>query len=178
MANIKIEGMDEWLECLIATERQTANICGRSIYPGAKIVANTCKEIMEKLPTDDMLFRMSEKYGALREGLTKRQMRQLIASMGIASMQYSKGEYHVKLGFDGYNDIKSERWPEGQPNMMLARALNRGTSFLRAHPFMDQTETRSKGKAEKAIEEQFYNELDKFWAKQYPQFVTKDSLWK
>lgn len=38
--------------------------------------------------------------------------------------------YNVKIGFDGYNNIRSKRWPQGQPNQMVARAIESGTSWM------------------------------------------------
>ena len=178
MAQIKVEGMEEWIQCLVITEAQTANLCGRSVYPGAKIVAGECKNRLQSLVTDDSLFRFSAMYGKLRKGPTTKQKQALIDSMGIAQMKYHNGAYDVKLGFDGYNGIVSERWPKGQPNAMIARSVNGGTSFMRSQPFMDQTVNATKEKKKKAIAEQFDKELEKFWSKKSPQFVTKDSVWK
>ena len=165
MAGIKLEGMEEVLELLIQTERQTERMCGRSIYPGAKIVSNECKARLNSLVTDDSLFAFSEKYGRMRKGPTTRQKKFLIESMGIASMRHRGGVYDVKLGFDGYNDIASPRWQNGQPNAMIARSVNKGTSFMVAQPFMDQTIVASKAAAEEAMAIQFDKELEKLWSR-------------
>lgn len=165
MAIIKVEGFSEFLGMLDLTYTQTKRICGRSIHPGAKIVANECKKRLENLKTDDTLFRITEKFGDLRHGPTKRQKAALIESMGIAKLRPYRDGYDVKLGFDGYNDIVSSRWPKGQPNAMIARSVNKGTSFMEAQPFMDQSVEVSRLKAMKAIEEQFDKEIINIWGK-------------
>lgn len=167
MAHISVEGMEELIELLIITEKQTDRLCGRSIYPGAKIVANVCKNELQKIHTDDSWFG----FGNKRLGPTKRQLAGLIESMGIAEMRHSRGVYDVKLGFDGYNDVPSSNHKKGfQPNALIARSVNKGTSFMVAQPFMDKTINISKANAEEAIKKQFDIELDKIWSKQNGKF--------
>lgn len=166
MAAIVVTGFTEYLDLLDLTERQVKTMCGRAIYPGAKVVANECKKQLQELRTHDELFRITEKYGALREGPTKRQKKFLIESMGIADMRRNGDGWDVKLGFDGYNDIVSKRWPKGQPNAMIARSVNKGTSFMRAQPFMDKTIRASEKICIVAIENEFNKQLEKYWGRQ------------
>lgn len=159
---IEVVGLEEYIELLQITEKQTERICGRSIYPGAKIVAQECKKRLMALKTDDSYFKRKAGY---RHSITTRQKQGLIESMGIAKMLHRANVFDVKLGFDGYNDIVSSKYPKGQPNAMIARSLNKGTATLEAQPFMDMTIEASKEKAEKAIEEQFDKELEKIWSR-------------
>lgn len=157
---IVVEGFEDYIEQLITTDKQLDRICGRSLHPGAKIIANVCKEKLQNLRTDDTLFRWN---GGFRHGPTTRQKKFLIESMGIAKIRHIGNSYDVKLGFDGYNDIVSERWPAGQPNAMIARSVNSGTSFMEAQPFMNQSITESEAAVIKAIEKQFEYELEKIF---------------
>lgn len=75
--------------------------------------------------------------------------------MGLAPLKKKQDGWDVKLGFDGYNDIKSSKWKKGQPNAMVARAVNKGTSYMVAQPYMDRTIVATEYKADKAIEEEF-----------------------
>ena len=165
MAAIVVTGFEEYLDLLDTTERQARTMCGRAIHPGAKIVADECKKELEALRTDDDLFRISEKFGALRAGPTKRQKKALIESMGIAKMRRTGGGWDVKLGFDGYNDIVSDRWPKGQPNAMIARSVNKGTSFMQRQPFMDHSVRISEKRCIEAIEDEFNKQLEKYWGR-------------
>lgn len=157
---IVVEGFEDYIEQLITTDKQLDRICGRSLHPGAKIVSDVCKKKLEALRTDDSWFKRN---GGFRHGPTKRQKKFLIESMGIAKMRHTGGSYDVKLGFDGYNDIVSERWPAGQPNAVIARSVNKGTSFMEAQPFMDQSIKESEVAVIKAIEKQFEYELEKIF---------------
>lgn len=84
-------------------------------------------------------------------------------SLGIARMKATPAGLDVKLGFDGYNEIKTKKYPKGQPNMMIARSINIGTTWLRPTYFMDRTVTANEAKVNKVIEEQFYVEMEKIW---------------
>lgn len=163
MSAIKVEGMEEYLRLLDLNYKQLERICGRSVYPGAGLAYKECRKRLEAVRTDDTLFRFSEKYGRMRRGITTRQKQALIESLGIASLRQKGGAFDVKLGFDGYNDIVSDRWKNGQPNAMIARSLNAGTSFMEAQPFMDQTIEAVRHPAEQKIEQQFYKELQKLY---------------
>lgn len=167
MSSIKVEGLEEYLALLDLNYKQLERICGRSIYPGAGLAYKECRRRIENLRTDDHLFKFAEQYGRKRRGLTTRQKRGLLESLGIAQLRHVGGSLDVKLGFDGYNDIVSDRWDKGQPNAMIARNVNNGTSFMEAQPFMDQTIEAIRHTAENKIEQQFYKELQKLWDKYF-----------
>jgi len=159
---ITLEGTAEVLDLLQTTVSQTKKICGRTVYVGAEIVADECKKRLMALETDDSIHKGRT---GKRRGPSKRQKAALIESMGIASIRYNAGVYDVKLGFDGYNDIVTERWPKGQPNAMIARSVNKGTSFMEAQPFMDLSVESKKDVAEKAMTEEFSKQVEKLWEK-------------
>ena len=165
MASFKCEGMEEFIETCIFTEKSLDRVIGRSIYPGAKIMSNAIKLATEGIPVNDRLFAFAAYYGRMRKGITSRQKKALIDSMGIAEIKKNRFGYNVKVGWDGYNDIVSERWPKGQPNAMIARSLNSGTSFLQKYPFVDVTVSANASKTVQAISDQFDKELDKIWNK-------------
>lgn len=165
MASIVVEGFSDMIQLMEMTASQTKRICGRALYPGAEIVADICKRKLENLKTDDQLFRITEKFGDLRSGPTTRQKKFLIESMGIARMRKTRDGWDVKLGFDGYNDIVSDRWPNGQPNAVIARSVNKGTSFMRAQPFMEQSIKEGEKACIAAIEKAFDEEIDKIYGR-------------
>lgn len=83
--------------------------------------------------------------------------------MGIARIRENSTGWNVKVGFDGYNKIVTKRWPKGQPNAMIARSINSGTSFMIKYPFMDQTVRANEARVVDRIEEEFSKELEKVW---------------
>lgn len=133
MATIRMTGIEEYSRALQQLERRTRDeVIGRAVYEGTAIVADAVKSELTNLPTDS--GRGSQEHPL--DGINRAQKTALIAAMGVSRMQEMDGFVHTKIGFDGYNPIKTKRWMQGQPNAMIARSAERGTSFLKANPFM------------------------------------------
>lgn len=155
MAKISMEGLDEYTEALsrLATELKGA-VIGPAVYDGADIAADAIRAEMEALPTAGGLGPPQGNRQLV--GPNKLQKEALLDSFGISKMQDDSGYYNVKLGWSGYNAIRTKRWPKGQPNVLIARAVARGTSFLRANNFVKRAMATAKPKAlatmEKAVD--------------------------
>ena len=65
-------------------------------------------------------------------------------SFGVTPISNKYGVYSAKVGFDGYNDVKTKRWPNGQPNALIARACESGSTAMLKQPFIRPTEKRLK----------------------------------
>lgn len=178
MAQITIEGIDEWLAALELTQKQTEKILKRSVYPGAKIVADVCRQQINSLVVDNTLFAWSP----MRKGITGGWKKALQESMGLSHFRHTHDGWDVKLGFDGYSKIQenrgyvngkkvtiynSNRNPEHMiPNAVIARTTEKGNGTnLPAQPFMSVTITRSRANAERVMGEQFIDELVNFLGK-------------
>lgn len=134
MATIQFKRGDEYMAKIAKLEAAAKEtLCGDAIYGAAGIVADEIRESLDQVPTD-------ESYGTTSSptaGPKKAQLIGLEQSLGIASMQDDgTGYLHVKIGFDGYNEILSNRWPNGQPNQMVARSIESGTSWMKKNPFV------------------------------------------
>ena len=166
MAEFTNEGMQEFIDLCIFTDRQLERVIGRSIYPGGKLVANAVKKAIEGIHTDDHLFKFAAEHDRMRAGPTKREKAWIAKSFGIAEIRRNVSGWNVKLGFDGYSDIPTTN-PKIKmgvlPNALIARSVNSGTSFMAAQPFMDITVRQNTKACEKAIEEQFDKEIAKIW---------------
>lgn len=124
------------------------DILGRAVYDGAAVVADEIRKSLERVPTD-------EGYGtesAPARGPKKAQKKGLYESLGITSMQDDgTGYLNVKIGFDGYNDIVTQRWPRGQPNQMVARAVESGTTWMQKNDFVRRAVASSRKRAIEAM---------------------------
>lgn len=160
MASFESQGLDDFINLAIFTDRQINSVVGRSIHPGAKLMANAIAKAINGIPVDD---RKSHHYKGKRQGLTSAQKKGLVDSFGIARIRKTKYGWDVKVGFDGYNEIVTKRWKKGQPNAMVARSINSGTSFMIKYPFMDTTVKAHEGATVQKISDQFDRELDKIW---------------
>lgn len=160
MSSIKVEGMEEYLRLLDLSQTKLKTLCGRSIHPGAGLIYKDCRKRINGLATEK-----GGHHGNTKRRLTEAQREGLAKSLGIAKLRNKRGTFDVKLGFDGYNSVVTKRWPNGQPNAMIARSVNKGTSFMPAQPFMDRSIEACRHPVEEKIEEQFYKELEKLWGK-------------
>lgn len=155
MANVKIYGFDEVLNKFEDALKSYDETAGKAVYAGANVIADTVKQAIKELPID-------EHYGTSDNpvrGLKKLQKVGLQESFGIAPIQDDNGLKNVKLGFDGYNQIKTKAHPNGQPNAMIARATESGTSFSEKLPFMRDSLKKSRNTAKKKMAEIFENEI-------------------
>ena len=135
MAKVYVgKGIDEYVAKLGILDAETDETVGKAIHDGAAVVADTVRSELQSVP--------------LSPGFDETQKAGLLKSMGIAKKQTDGSYVNVKVGFDGYNDKKTKSFPNGQPNAMIARAVNSGTSFSRKNPFMDRAVRKSKDKAE------------------------------
>lgn len=158
MVSMKMEGLDKFIDLCNLTVRQTDKLCGRAIYPGGGVMYESAKQSTQGMRTDTSGYHRGRKVGPSEE-----QKAALVESLGIAPIRKKRWGMNVKIGYDGYNNIVTERWPQGQPNMMIARAAESGTTFMQAQYFMERAVRSATPAVEKAIEAQFYEELTNIW---------------
>lgn len=161
MAKIQMTGMDAYLAELRRLGENTAPVCEAAVYAGAKVVADEIRREIQSLRV------VSDKHALaawqMREPtfLCYTQKKGLLESFGVAPIQNRYGVFSTKCGFDGYNDIHTQRWPNGQPNIVIARACESGSSAMLKQPFMRPTVNKSKARVEQAMAEAADKELKK-----------------
>lgn len=157
MAKFKVgDGIEKYIQSLETISNASDEMIGKAIYEGAKIVTDEIRTGLEGVPVDNRFA----KPGELITGLSQAQKNGLLDSLGITSMRREGGVYDVKVGFDGYNSIKTKTWPQGQPNAMIARSLESGTSFRAKNPVISKATRAAKDKAEEAMAKAFDDELE------------------
>lgn len=137
MARITFKGMEEYEKKLSLFSRDTEQICGAAIYEGASIVADEIKAGIRSLP---------RKTGVTQKGLEE--------GFGISKLREDNGFYNVKLGFAGYN-------ANGEPNVMMARIMESGTSKVPKHPFVRPAVNRAKAAAQDKMAAVLDEEIEK-----------------
>ena len=161
MATVTFKKGDEYIEKLEQLSRELKReVIGEAVYEGASIVADAVKAGISSIPTESPgAWGTPEK--PLR-GLNAKQKAGLHNSFGIAPLKDDgDGFLHVKLGFDGYNDIKTKRWPKGQPNAMIARSVERGTSIMKETPFMKKAVAKARNRAREAMKRKVDENIEK-----------------
>ena len=154
MATIRFSKLRDYEIKLGQLGDASRDICGKAIHEGAKIIADEVKNNLNSLNVaTDVLAMLKAKKGEPTY-ITQRAKEGLIKSFGVTPMSQDKdGIYNVKLGFDGYNDVKTKRWPKGQPNQLIARACESGSSAMIKQPFFREAVQKTKKKAESRMAE-------------------------
>nr|DAH74332.1 MAG TPA: hypothetical protein [Caudoviricetes sp.] len=155
MATFQFGGIDNYIKQLNKLQQSTKDgVIGKAVYAGADVVANSVRSAIQSLPEG-------------REGdsslgiVTPAQKRGLLDGFGISRMRDDDGFVNVKLGFDGYNSVETKKYPNGQPNALIARAVNSGTSFRKKTRFLDKAVNASKKAAEAAMDAACSREIEK-----------------
>lgn len=150
--------LEEYLQELQKLEKNSPEIIGKAVYNMADIVADEVKKGIESLPAVPDAEGLKAYQAKESPPLTYSQKKGLLDSFGITRMQEDDGYYHVKLGFDGYNNVKTKTYPKGQPNVLIARVTESGSSIKEKHPFIRPAVRRARKrallKAQEIIEEE------------------------
>lgn len=158
MAKMTINAGAEWIEKIRQLGRQTDAVCTRAVQKGAGVVADRIRENLENLTEDVHYSRSHPEYYFLSEnerftGIPPEQKQDLLDALGISPVQATAdGVINAKIGFDGYGSQPTEKYPNGIPNPMVARAVESGTSFRPKQPFVRPAVNKAKKAAVEAME--------------------------
>lgn len=151
MAKCKIEGLSEYSQQLNQLYNDALPIIRQCLYDGAAVMADAIKGAIDQIPT-----RSNKEFGSatnMLSGITAKQKQGLRESFGISPMSDRNNQQSVKCGFDGYNDVATEKYPNGQPNQLIARAIESGTSWLQPCHFMSKAINANKAAVEEKMAE-------------------------
>lgn len=158
MAKIQFKGLEQYELQLSRLGRDTERIAGAAIYAGAEIVADQIKQNIRSLP---IVRGFGTASNPLPGGVTSAQKQGLMDGFGVAPMQNDQGFMNVKLGFDGYNRTRTKKYPQGQPNQLVARGVESGASWKQKHPFVRTAINASRKQAEAKMAEVLDEEIEK-----------------
>lgn len=153
MAKITFPGLEKYIEELKSLEQESDDIIKQAVYAGAEIMADGIKSAIQSLPTGSKKFYAHD--GTLLKGVTPAQKQGLIDGFGISKMENKAGYVNVKIGFNGYNSEATPKFPQGQPNALIARSVESGTSVRAKTPFVRPAVAQNKAAAEAAMKKKF-----------------------
>lgn len=159
MAKLQFTGLDSYISSLQSVSTATEPCIRRAVYAGAQVVADAIRREIENLPEDPENFHATSDH--MTSGISKRQKEGLIKGLGISNISDDNGVINCKVGFAGYNDVKTKKYKQGQPNPLIARSVISGTSFRQKNPFVTRAVKKSKAQAEAAMAHAFDAEFDK-----------------
>lgn len=158
MARFEFSGIDNYISQLNKLQQSTKDgVVGRTVYAGAEVVADSVRRAIQALPVGDGRARD----GGLIDTVTLPQKAGLLDGFGISRMKDDDGFVNVKLGFAGYNATRTGRYPRGQPNALIARSVNSGTTFRKKTKFVDKAVNSAKKAAEAAMDAACSREIEK-----------------
>ncbi len=162
MARIRFSKLHDYELFLSGMKKDMPDIAGKAIYAGAKIIADEVKKNLNALnvTTDELAMAAYRKQEPTH--LNERAKKGLIESFGTTKMeQDSGGLFNVKIGFDGYNDVKTKKYPKGQPNQLIARSVESGSTSTIKQPFMRKAVNATRKQAEDKMAEIIDEEIKK-----------------
>lgn len=158
MARFEFGGIDTYIQQLNKLQAATRDdVIGKTVYAGAEVVADSVRSAIQALPVGSGQASGNE----LVDTVTLPQKAGLLDGFGISRMKDDDGFVNVKLGFDGYNSTRTEKYPRGQPNVLIARSVNSGTTFRKKTKFVDKAVNSAKKAAEAAMDAACSREIEK-----------------
>ena len=158
MARFEFSGIDNYISQLNKLQQSTKDgVVGRTVYAGAAVVADSVRRAIQARPVGDG----RAQGGGLVDTVTLPQKAGLLDGFGISRMKDDDGFVNVKLGFAGYNATRTRRYPRGQPNALIARSVNSGTTFRKKTKFVDKAVNSARKAAEAAMGAACSREIEK-----------------
>lgn len=156
-----VQATDEYERKLskLGDEKLIRAIANKSIFNGAAIVANAIKASINGLTAVPDVENLKNWKQKKKSQLTIGQKQGLLEGLGIAKFKNTNGYINTKIGFNGYNSIRTKKYPQGQPNTLIARMVEGGGSTYEAQPFIRKAVTASKSAAVEAMGVTIDNEM-------------------
>lgn len=162
MAKIKWEKqLEDYASRIERIGSRSGEICGKAVYEMASIVADKIRSNLEAIHADPDTEGLAAWKEKRKAGLTYSEKQGLLDGLGISKLEDDNGYLNVKIGFDGYNRIKTRKYPNGQPNVLIARSLESGSTVRDKHPFVRTAVNAARAEALKACEKIIDEEMQK-----------------
>lgn len=161
MAKMTVKGLDQFEAKMSRLyDSGVREAAERAVYNGAEVIADKVRANIKALPSisdADAIKRYREHAPG---HLTAGQKKGLLDSLGVAPMSNDPNSIDTHIGFDGYNHIMTKKYPFGQPNVMVARSVESGTSFMQPTPFIRPAVTAARATAQKKMAETFEAKIE------------------
>lgn len=153
-------GLDEAMKRLEDLGARSDELLSRALYDGAKVMADGLKDAIRALP-EDTGFKRIDRGDKPRNVVDPLDKEDLISHMGISSFRSETGKVYARISFDGYGQVRTKKFPNGRPVVLIARSINSGSSVRMKHPFIKPTVNQYKSAAFDAMRKCVEDELKK-----------------
>ena len=109
MAKLTFTGLDGYIAQLEKLRQSADGITKKALYEGAGVTADEIRSAVEALPTDN-----DRSAGHYLKGITDEQKAVLAKGLGVAPFQSEGDRIDTLVGFTGYSDIQTPKYPQGQ----------------------------------------------------------------
>lgn len=164
MAKLNIKGLDHYVAKIVAMEKSTDAIVKPAIYDGSAVLFKAIKSELEALPTDEVWRNPSQTYPSPK-GIKEEQKKGLLDGIGFSTMETKNGITTLRIGFDGYNNLSTSRFPNGEPNAFVARELVLGSSRVPRIDFIKRATKKVKQQAEAEMVKTAEKQIEKIMKK-------------
>lgn len=162
MAKIEFSGIDEYSAKLQKLGAAGIGICKAAVYEGADEVADAIRASVQALPTVDEKSAIAAwRSGKPTDGITEAQKQGLLNGLSVAKMQTDGGYVNTRIDFVGYNSVQTRAYPSGQPNAVIARAMESGSSARKKQPFVRKAANAARPRAEARMGDKIKDMVDK-----------------
>ena len=140
MAKMTISGLDDFSTMLYNIGDKGIEIATNAVYSGAGTLIEKVKEEINALPVEEGYLPNGRK----RRAVTQKEKDNLISHIGISRIETIGGKTTVAIGFDGYTDYATKKYPSGVPVPLIARSIESGSSVREKIPFLRKAATNNK----------------------------------
>ena len=152
----RFKGLNEYVKKLERlSNRFNAEYCVElAVTEGAQVVDDYTVKELEGLPTDDRPGKLPQ-----RSGVRTVQKKFLIQEFGTSPLSEDRGLINRKTGVD--RGVLTYRNESGYtPAVVLARSLERGTSFMPRNPVFTRASRKARNPCLKAMEKSLNESLE------------------
>lgn len=148
------DSVDKLINRLNKFDSESGKMCKEALFDGAAVVADRIKSGIDSIPIQET-DKGKAPWGTSGHpltGITSVQKSGLMDGFGVSRFRDEGGSITTSIGFDGYNS-------DGKPNVVIARAVESGSSFRRKHPFVRPAMNAVKGNAEEAMKKKILEKV-------------------
>lgn len=153
MPKMYVEGLDGLGITFNDLNKDVENALKAAIYDGAHELFVEIQNQIQALPESDNKSKHRD--------ITPKQKQGLLSGLYGSSIIVENGNVYEYISFEGYNEVRTEKYPHGQPNIMIARSVESGGSYMNKRIFMTKAKNAARPRAEAATKRTFEQEISK-----------------
>lgn len=160
MPKMTINGVEEIGYLLDKLDQETTSILKKGLYEANHVLYQEVEKNLSSIHT------VGEKEN---RNITEKQKQGLLSSLYGSKFQQNNNELYFTISVTGYNDVITEKYPKGQPNIMILRSLEKGgfidngkrITVMKQQPIMRKSLNHKKKEATQKIQETVSKEVKK-----------------